>query len=119
MLYRQGEKASLPEQFVANRIRNIKSISQITPAEKAIIGLKTSSNGFFLLAQLITQALNRVSDDPRSLAFMIKRESFVSSSSGLITKLSRNNVQTTDFIAATRSLLVRNFSGEVCEMGTG
>ena len=108
------KKASLPEQFVANRIRNIKSISQITPAEKAIIGLKTSSNGFFLLAQLITQALNRVSDDPRSFAFMIKRESFVSTTNGLISKLKRNNVQTTDFIAATRSLLIRNFSGEVC-----
>jgi hypothetical protein len=108
------KKVSIPAQFVANRIRNIKSLSQITPAEKAVIGTKTSREGLFLLAQLITQALNRVPDDPRSFAFMIERESFVSTTEELISKLEQNNIQTNEFITATRSFLVRNLSGDVC-----
>ncbi|MFS8086642.1 MAG: hypothetical protein ACMG6H_13500 [Acidobacteriota bacterium] len=108
------KKASLQIQFLADRIEKIKSIPQLTPAEKMIVSAKASPDELSLLAYVMTRALNRVTYEPRSFAFAIERDVFIPATNQLISKLKQNDVPANDFIDAIRSFLTKNMSGEVC-----
>jgi hypothetical protein len=110
----QEKKSSLPTQFLVDRIEKIKSIPEITPAEKMITDSKSSPEELWLLSQVMTKALNRSAEDPRSFAFAIERDVFVSTTTRYVARLKQDSLPVHDFIEATRSFLTRNMSGEVC-----
>jgi len=104
------KKSSLPIQFLVNQLEKIKNIPQLTPAEQVILNSKTTPEELSLLVGVLSKALGRVSDDPRSFAFAIERDSFFTSTDQLTSKLKDQNIPKQAFLGATRSFLTRNMS---------
>jgi len=101
-------------QFLSDRLEEMNSVAQVTSGVKVILNAKTSADELALLARVFAKALDRISTDPRSFAYLMDRDSFVSSVQKLILKLKERELPTNDLANATKRFLLKNMTGDVC-----
>jgi hypothetical protein len=111
---KEEQKNRTHVQFLAERLERIQSVAELTAAVKMMVSAKLPPADLLWLARVITEALDRISSDPRSFTYSIDRDPFVSNLHRLILKMKEHGLPANDLANATRRLLVKNLSGEVC-----
>jgi hypothetical protein len=109
------KKAEQHVQFLAERLENVKSVSQVVPAMKMLVEATLSGDEMSLLISTLVGALGRISTDARGFAFVMAREPLGQTVWNLSGKAKYQQVPSVDLNRAIRAFVVKQMSGEVCQ----
>ncbi|HEX3086825.1 MAG TPA: hypothetical protein VHP99_19965 [Pyrinomonadaceae bacterium] len=109
------KKAEAHVQFLAERLENVKSVSQVVPAMKMLVEATLSGDEMSLLMSTLVGALGGISTDARGFAFVMAREPLGQTVWNLSGKAKSQQVPNVDLNRATRAFIVKQMSGEVCQ----
>src|SRR6185503_2629174 len=71
-------KAQAHVQFLNDQIEAVRSVSQVSAVLKAVAGARLSDDEFSRVVLSLAKAFGQVSGDPRSFAFAVQRDGFIS-----------------------------------------
>ncbi len=101
-------------QFLLDGLEKAKSLAQVVAVAKIVLKATLSLTDRALVASSFANSLDRVSSDPRSFAFAMEREPFLSTVHSIILKMKNDGLPVKDLTNATYRFLTKNLSAEVC-----
>jgi hypothetical protein len=107
-------KAQAQVQFLNDQIEAVRSVSQASAVLKAVTAAKLSDDEFSRVVLSLSKAFGQASEDPRSFAFAVQRDGFISIAARLLTLLKKRGIPADSLSTKIRDLLAQNLAGEVC-----
>jgi hypothetical protein len=107
-------RAQAHVQFLTDQIEAVRSVSQAMAVLKVITGSNLSDEELSRVVLSLAKTFGRVPEDPRSFAFVVQREGFVSVAERLLSMLKKRELPAESLGTRVREFLLRNLRGEVC-----